>query len=111
MYPRIVLENNPKKLFELVDAYVYKDAFMHERIKKNEIIVKLLQALALQIGSEVSYTELGQLLSVDKKTIQSYISLLEQAFIVFRLPSYSRNLRNELKKAQKIYFWDIGVRN
>lgn len=111
MYPRNIILNDAKHLFELTEAYAYKDLFMHENLKKSDLVVKLLQALALQIWSEVSYNELSQLLSADVKTIQKYITLLEQSFIIFRLPSFARNLRNELKRSQKIYFWDIGVRN
>jgi uncharacterized protein len=70
-----------------------------------------VQALALQIGSEVSYQELGQLVGADKETVERYIDLLEKAYVVFRLNSFSRNLRNELKKSRKVYFWDTGVRN
>jgi len=111
MYPRSILHNNPNELFELVQAYTYKDIFLYESLRKPDLIVKLLQALALQIWSEVSYNELSQLLATDPKTIQKYIGLLEQAFIIFRLPSFARNMRNEIKKWQKIYFRDTGVRN
>ena len=110
-YPSIVNNNNIDDLLELVQAYTYKDIFLYESLKKPDLIVKLLQALALQIWSEVSYRELWNLLSVDVKTIQRYIALLEQAFIIFRLSSFSRNLRNELKMGQKIYFRDVGIRN
>jgi predicted AAA+ superfamily ATPase len=111
MYPRMVLENNANTLFEIAQAYVYKDIFLYENLRKPDLIIKLLQALALQIWSEVSYNELSQLLFVDVKTVQKYIWLLEQAFIIFRLPSLARNLRNELKRGQKIYFRDTGIRN
>ncbi len=111
MYPRNVIANDAQELFELVQSYAYKDVFLYENLRKPDLILKLLQALALQIGSEVSFNELAQLLAVDVKTVQKYIGLLEQAFIVFRLSSFARNLRNELKRAQKIYFWDVGVRN
>lgn len=111
MYPRSVSQNDPQELFDLVQAYVYKDIFLYESLRKPDLIVKLLQALAFQIGSEVSYNELSQLLAVDTKTIQKYVGLLEQAFIVFRLPSLARNMRNEIKRGQKIFFRDTGVRN
>ena len=111
MYPRSVIANDVEELYDLVQAYVYKDVFLYEKLKKPDLIIKLLQALAMQIGSEVSYRELSQLLAVDVKTIQRYIMLLEQAFIIFRLHSFARNMRNELKRAQKIYFWDLWVRN
>ena len=98
-------------LKSLADSYLYKDILAFDRIKKSEKIVKLLQALAYQIGSEVSFNELAQTCGLDPKTVDSYIQLLEKAFIIFRLPSYSRNLRNELKFAKKVYFWDCGIRN
>jgi len=98
-------------LTELADSYLYKDILMFDRIKKSDKLVKLLHALALQIGSEVSYNELAQTCGLDSKTVESYITLLEQSYIVFRLGSFSRNLRNELKFSRKIYFWDCGIRN
>jgi predicted AAA+ superfamily ATPase len=73
--------------------------------------VKLLQALAYQVGSQVSYNELSQLSGIDAKTVEKYIVLLEQTYVIFRLGSFSRNLRNELKKSRKIYFYDNGIRN
>jgi predicted AAA+ superfamily ATPase len=71
----------------------------------------LLRALAFQIGSQVSFTELGRLCGLDNKTVEKYITVLEQTFVIFRLGSYSRNLRNELKSSRKIYFTDNGIRN
>ena len=112
MYPEIWLSSQKDKLLsEIKDDYLYKDILSFNRIRKPDIVVRLLQALALQLGSEVSYTELSRTLSVDKKTVEEYISILEQAFIIFRLPSLSRNARNELKKSRKIYFWDTWIRN
>jgi predicted AAA+ superfamily ATPase len=84
---------------------------MLDKVKKAEKLVKLLQALAYQIGSQVSYTELGQLCGLDVKTVERYIGLLEQCFVIFRFGSLSRNLRNELKFSKKIYFYDNGIRN
>ena len=95
----------------LSDSYLYKDILDWEHIKKADKIVKLLQALAFQIGSEVSYNELGQLCDLDPKTVERYVILLEQSYIIFRLGSFSRNLRNELKSSRKIYFYDNGIRN
>ncbi|MDR0822924.1 MAG: AAA family ATPase [Endomicrobium sp.] len=95
----------------LSDSYLYKDILIWEQIKKPEKLLKLLQALAFQIGSQVSYSELGQICSLDTKTIEKYIVLLEQCFVIFRLGSFSRNLRNELKFSRKIYFYDNGIRN
>lgn len=112
-YPEIV--NHPGeeevRLKQLSDSYLYKDVLAWERIQKPEKMEKLLQALAFQVGGEVSYNELGQLTGLDNQTIEKYIGLLEKAFIVFRLGALSRNLRNELKKARKFYFYDNGLRN
>ena len=112
-YPDVINNQGDEKevLKSLADNYLYKDILAFDRIKKSEKIVKLLQALAYQIGSEVSFNELAQTCGLDPKTVDSYIQLLEKAFIIFRLPSYSRNLRNELKFAKKVYFWDCGIRN
>ncbi len=77
----------------------------YQQIKNPEIFEKLLQALALQIGNEVSYNESSSLLGIDKNTVANYIRILEQAFIIYKLPPLSRNLRNEIKKLRKIYFW------
>lgn len=95
----------------LVGSYLYKDVFMFQDLRKPELLDKLLRALALQVGSEVSYTELAQLTQTDHSTIQRYIHLLEHAFIIFRLANHSTNQRNEIKRVRKIYFWDNGVRN
>jgi predicted AAA+ superfamily ATPase len=84
---------------------------MWEQIKKTEKLLTLLQALAYQVGNQVSFNELGQMCSLDSKTIEKYIILLEQTFVIFRLGSFSRNLRNELKNSRKIYFYDNGIRN
>lgn len=112
-YPEVVSkpELEEKILQMLADSYLYKDIFTIESIHRPDKIVKLLQALAYQIGSEVSYNELAQLCALDSKTVEKYISLLEQAYIIFRLPTYSKNLRNELKNSRKIFFWDCGIRN
>lgn len=112
-YPDVINNVGDERmvLTELADSYLYKDILMFDKIKKSEKLVKLLQALAFQIGSEVSYNELAQTCGLDPKTVESYITLLEQSYIIFRLGSFSRNLRNELKFARKIYFWDCGIRN
>ena len=99
------------RLRQLTDSYLYKDLLEFDKIQKSDKLIKLVQALAYQIGSEVSYNELAQLCGLDPKTVDSYITILEQAYIVFRLGSFSRNLRNELKSSRKIYFYDNGVRN
>jgi hypothetical protein len=113
MYPEVVMkhENAKQILTNLSSNYLYKDIFTWQRIRKPEIIQKLLKALALQIGSEVSYSEISNMLGISKDTVASYIQLLEQAFVIFRLSSFNRNLRTELKHKNKIYFWDIGIRN
>ncbi len=113
MYPGVALAESgaERELKELVKSYLYKDVLQYQNIKNSEVLEKLLQALALQIGNEVSYNELSNLVGVDKNTIASYIKILEQAFVIFRLNPFSRNLRSELKKLRKIYFYDLGVRN
>ena len=112
-YPEIV--NNPgdekELLKQLSDSYLYKDILMWEKIKKPDKLLKLLQALAFQVGSQVSYNELAQTCGMDSKTVEKYIILLEQTFVIFRLGSFSRNLRNELKNSKKIFFYDNGIRN
>ena len=112
-YPEVVTNHEDAKrlLSNIANSYLYKDLLGYQGIKRPELLQKLVRALALQIGSEVSYNELSNLLGADKGTIESYIRLLEQCFVVFRLESYSRNLRNEIKKGRKIYFYDNGVRN
>jgi uncharacterized protein len=113
MYPDVVNNqgNEREILTNIASSYLYKDIFEFQDIRKPEIIEKLLQALALQIGNEVSFNELSQLLGVDSATVQRYMDLLEKSFIIFHLRSYNRNVRNELKKSQKIYFYDNGIRN
>ncbi|TVZ27487.1 hypothetical protein JM83_2533 [Gillisia sp. Hel_I_86] len=113
MYPDVINNFGDEKeiLKQLTDSYLYKDLLSYGGIRKPEILEKLLRALAFQIGSEVSYNELAQLLGIDKKTVSNYIDLLCQAYVVFKLPSFSKNLRNEIKTNQKIYFYDTGVRN
>ncbi len=112
-YPEVV--SNPgdenEILKELSNSYLYKDILSLDNISKPDKIVRLLKALALQIGSQVSYNEIGGLIGLDTKTVEKYIDILEKSFIVFRLSSFSRNLRNELKSSRKIYFWDMGIRN
>jgi predicted AAA+ superfamily ATPase len=112
-YPEVVTgEGNEKNILkQLTDSYLYKDILMWEQIKKPEKLVKLMQALALQIGSEVTYNNLGNLLEMDNQTVEKYIQLLEQTFVIFRLPAFSRNHRKELKRGRKIYFYDCGIRN
>ena len=112
-YPDVINRAGSEKeaLLELTSDYLYKDVFALQTLRKPEKLEKLVQALAFQIGNQVSYLELAQITGLDKETVERYIWLLEEAFIVFRLPSFSRNLRNELKKSRKIYFYDLGIRN
>lgn len=112
-YPDIVTHPEKARLYltELTQSYLYKDIFSLNDIRKPDLIEKLVQALAFQIGSEVSTNELANMLQTDNKTIDKYIDLLEKCFVVFRLGGLNRNLRNELKKSKKIYFYDTGVRN
>ncbi len=113
MYPEIVLkaENRELNLKNLAKSYSYKDVLNFDRIKNPEVIQKLLQVLALQVGNEVSYNEVSDMVGVDKNTVASYVDILEKAFIIKRIGSFSRNLRNEIKKMKKIYFIDNGIRN
>lgn len=112
-YPEIVVNpteaNDNLKL--LANSYLYKDLLNLEQIKKPALLGKILKALALQIGSEVSLNEISQLVGADFHTVEKYIDLLEKAFVIFTLPAFSRNVRNEIKKGKKIYFYDNGVRN
>lgn len=100
-----------ERLLELSSSYLYQDVLLMGGIRFPEKLEKLTRALALQIGQEVSFPELGGLIGLDKNTVETYVTILEKAFVLFRLPPFSRNLRTELKKRQKIYFWDTGIRN
>jgi len=112
-YPEIV--SSPGEEIELLqdiaESYLYKDILSFEKLRKPELLHNLLRALALQLGSEVKYAELARLLGIDNETVERYVDLLEKAFIVFKLPSFNRNRRNEIKKGRKIYFYDLGMRN
>ena len=112
-YPDIMMhpEDSRRYLTELCQSYLYKDILMLNDIRKPELLNKLLQALAYQVGSEVSTNELSRMLQTDGKTIDKYIDLLEKCYVIFRLGGLSRNLRTELKRAKKVYFYDNGVRN
>lgn len=98
-------------LNDLTDGLMYKDLLTLDQVKMPSLVVKLLTALALQLGNEVSYNELAQLTGADPVTVERYVDLLEKTFVVFRLPSLSRNARNEIKRGKKIYFYDVGIRN
>ncbi len=113
MYPDVV--NNPSDasvlLRELYNSYLFKDILAYRDLRRPDELYRLLAAIALQIGNEVSYHELGQTVGIDKETVVRYLDLLEKVFVVFRLNSFSRNIRNELKKSKKVYFYDNGIRN
>ena len=113
MYPDVI--NNFGTEYEilknLVSSYLYKDILALAGIRKSEVLEKILRALAMQVGSEVSYNEIAQLVGVDKNTVNNYIDLLEKSFVIFRLTSFSKNIRNEIKANKKIYFYDNGVLN
>nr|MBI1230479.1 AAA family ATPase [Cytophagales bacterium] len=113
-YPEVI--SNPGKekevLIEIAQSYLYKDVLKVENIRKPSHLEKLLKALAFQVGSEVSYHELAQTVgNIDTATVEKYLDMLEKAFVIFKLPAFSRNLRNEIKKGKKYYFYDNGIRN
>ena len=112
-YPDILTHSGDARslLLTLTDSYLYKDILATDNLRKPYLLDKLLRALAYQVGSEVSYNELAQTIGSDAKTVERYVELLEKCFIIFRLHGFSRNMRNELKRAKKIYFYDNGVRN
>lgn len=112
-YPDILsnVGNSQELLRTLADSYLYKDILASDNLRRPEILDRLLKALAFQIGSEVSYNEIAQTIGSDAKTVERYIDLLEKCFIIFRLNGLSRNLRNELKKSKKVFFYDNGIRN
>lgn len=112
-YPDVLNSPGEEKevLKQLVNSYLYRDVLAYSNIRKPEVLEKLVQALALQIGSEVNYNELSQIVGVDKNTVASYIDILQKGYVIFKLNSFSRNVRNEIKKNKKIYFYDNGVRN
>ena len=112
-YPEVVTStgNERNVLKMLADSFMYKDVLAMGNIKKSDKLLTLLQAIAFQVGDQVSYSELASTVGIDVKTVESYIDVLEKCYIIFRLPSLSRNLRNELKNNRKIYFYDNGIRN
>ncbi len=112
-YPEVVThpEDASTRLKELASSYLYQDILALDQIRKPVLLDKLLRALALQVGSEVSNNELGQTVGAVNQTVTRYVDLLEKVFVVFKLPAFSRNVRNEIKKGKKIYFYDTGIRN
>lgn len=113
MYPEVVTATTKKQriLSQLSGSYLYQDVLELVNIKKPDLLIKLLNALALQLGSEVSYNELSKILGVDRMTVVNYIDLLEKAFVIFKLQPFSSNQRNEITSKPKIYFYDNGIRN
>lgn len=113
MYPEVLNNKGNEKaiLNQLSGSYLYKDLLNYKGIRNPEVLEKLLIALALQLGSEVNYNELSNLLQIDRATVENYIRLLEMSFVVFKLQSFSRNQRNEIKQSRKVYFYDNGIRN
>lgn len=111
MYPEVI--NNPgdeiEILRELSGSYLFKDLLTYKGIKKPEVLSNLLKAIAYQVGNEVSYNELAKLVQIDKNTVQNYIQLLEDAFVLFRLNPLKKNLRKEISSKRKIYFLDNGI--
>lgn len=112
-YPEIVTKTGEeeKHLRLIANSYLYKDLLRLDSIRRTDLIEKLLKAIALQIGYEVTYSELAQLCNTDSKTVERYIDAFQKAYIIFVLPAFSKNVRNEIKKGKKIYFWDNGIRN
>jgi len=113
LYPEVINNQGKERetLKNLVNSYLYRDILAFSDIRKPEVLEKLLQALALQIGSEVNYNELSSLIGINKITVQKYIDILEKGYIVFKLNSFNRNIRNEIKQNRRIYFYDNGIRN
>jgi predicted AAA+ superfamily ATPase len=114
LYPDIYLRSENEKralLEELATDYLYRDVLELQSVKNSSVLMNLLKALALQLGSEVSLRELSGLLGVSVETIQRYLNLLEQSFVILKLSPFSRNIRSELNKTQKYYFYDLGIRN
>lgn len=112
-YPDIINHADEAKelLMNIANSYLYKDLLAMNEIRRPILLEKLLIALALQVGSEVSYNEIAQTIGTDNKTVEKYIDLLEKCYVIFRLNAFNRNLRTELKKGKKIYFYDNGIRN
>lgn len=114
-YPEIVttvgLSDKRELLNNIVNGYLYKDLLMFEDIRKSKKIVEILSLLAFQIGNLVSVHEIGQAIGMNTRTVEKYLDLLEKVFVIKRLGGYSRNLRKEISKGSKYYFWDNGIRN
>jgi len=115
MYPEVVMAENQQEkqdyLLQLRNSYLYKDILELENIKNSSKLNDLLKLIAYQIGHEVSLNELSNQLGIAKQTVERYLDLLEKSFIIFKVSGYSANLRKEITKSSRYYFWDNGVRN
>ncbi|PIV07849.1 ATPase [Candidatus Shapirobacteria bacterium CG03_land_8_20_14_0_80_35_14] len=114
LYPKVFdrnAEESIMELSELTNKYLYRDILSFNQIRKSTLVEDLLKLVALQVGSEVSYEELSVKLGVDRLTVIKYLDILEQMFVIFSLRAFSRNIRDEVSKSIKIYFWDVGIRN
>lgn len=115
MYPNVITAADDQScaefLRELVDSYLLRDILAYQDVKGSRVLLQLLVLLAYQIGGEVSHSELGSALGIDKNTVARYLDLLEKSYIIFRLGGFSRNLRSEVTRTAKYYFYDVGVRN
>lgn len=113
LYPEIITHPGEERdlLKLLSESYLYKDLLLLEEVTKPILFEKILKTLALQLGSEVSFNELSRLTGANHQTIEKYITLLEKAFVIYRLPAFSKNVRNEIRKGKKFYFYDNGIRN
>jgi len=114
-YPEVAnignAEEKQAKLRDILESALYKDIFMLEKLKGPQVLVKLVTLLAYQVGSLVNLNELATQLGISRNTVDQYITILEKYFLIFRLPSFSRNLRSESNSKFKVYFWDVGIRN
>lgn len=113
LYPEVLNEkgNEVEVLQDLAESFLFKDVLNYDGISKSNMVYKLTQMLAFRVGSEINYSSLANDLGINKNTVEKYITILEQNFIVFTLNSFSKNIDNELKKGKKVYFWDVGIRN
>jgi len=112
MYPAVITSKNPKQeIYQIAQDYLFKDVLRVERIRKPIVVEKLTQLLAHQTGQLVSYNEIAQKLEVSRPTVMNYVRILEQAFIIFRVSPLGKNKRNEITRFEKIYFYDVGIRN
>jgi predicted AAA+ superfamily ATPase len=114
-YPAVfkeqIIEKKKEIVTNIVNGYLLKDILAFEQVKNSKLILDLLKLLSYQIGNEVSITEIATKLSISRITVERYINLLEQNFIIFSLRSFAKNLRNEIRKKEKYYFYDLGIRN